>query len=281
MKKRTIGYIFDNRFLTQEDKLFINSAKKNNVELILFNLDKDLNEEEIEEKAKKCDIIFNNSGEEFAIEIIKTLEELGKKVICSSRDYYNTEDKWLFYLKCKKHKIPTPKTILLSENLNHIKKELIKFNIWPVILKRIEGTCGDYVNKAYNIPEALKIIKKFWGKGNQKLPIIAQELIKSSSYRILVIDNKIVQAIIKRNRAGWKSTGVYQKRFKKFIPDANLKNIVAKLLKITGLKICGIDLLKKGSEWEVLEINSSPGLDFIKSEQKKIIEKIINYLRLK
>jgi len=278
MKKRTIGYIFDNRSLTKEDKFFINSAKRNNAELILFNLDKGSDEEEIKEKAKKCDIIFNNSAEEFAIEMAKTIEGLGKKVICSSKDYYNIEDKWMFYLKCKKYQIPTPKTIILSENLNHAEKELIKFNIWPVILKRIEGTCGDYVNKADNIKDAIKIIKSFWKKGSQKLPIIAQELIKSSSYRILIIDDKIVQSIIKTNKAGWKSTGVYQKKFKKFIPDIILKKIINKLLKVTKLKICGIDLLKKGDEWKVLEINSSPGLDFVKNEQKQLIKKIIEFL---
>src|SRR3989338_8981659 len=100
----------------------------------------------------------------------------------SSKAYYYTEDKWMFFVKCKENNLPVPKTNLLSKNLNLIKRELEEFNCWPVILKRIEGACGDYVEKADNYREALRIIKRFRKKGGRSIPIIAQELIKSPSY---------------------------------------------------------------------------------------------------
>ncbi len=52
------------------------------------------------------------------------------------------------FLKCKEHNIPTVETILLPENIESAKKELKKFNKWPVILKRIEGCMGDFVERA-------------------------------------------------------------------------------------------------------------------------------------
>jgi len=277
MKKRVvIGYIFCERKLGKDEESFIKIAKKKNVDLVMFNISKKIQEKEIEEKAKKCDIIFNNSAEDFAYEVVKTLEELGEKVIDSSKTYYYLEDKWITFLKCHDHKIPVPDTILLSENINVAKYELLDFKRWPVILKRIEGCCGEYVEKANNLDDAIKIIKKFWKKGN-KMPIIAQEFIPSPSYRVTVIDNKIVQTAIK-NGPGWKKTGVYEKNNKKFKIDKELREIVKKLIKVIRINVCGIDLLKKNNNWVVLEVNTTPGLDFFEDERDRLVEEIVNLL---
>lgn len=277
MKKKVIGYIFCNRKNGKDEKAFLKIAKKKNIELVLFNISKDYNEDEVEEKAKKCDIIFNNSAEGFAIEFVKTLEELGKKVIDSSKTYYFVEDKWMFYLECKKNNIPVPDTILLSENINLARKDLVNFAHWPVILKRIEGTCGEYVELANNLAQAEKIIKKFWKKGSEKLPVIAQEFVKSYSYRITTIGNEIVQTAIKENH-NWKCTGVYEKRCKRFKVDKELEKIIKKLLKVIKINVCGIDLIKRDNQWLVLEVNAVPALDFFSSEREKLAEKILDLL---
>lgn len=276
MKKR-VGYIYCESKLGKDEQAFIKLAKKKNIDLILFNIDKDIDEDEIEKKAKKCDIIFNNSAEEFAWEIVKTLEELGKRVIDSSKTYYFTEDKWIFALACKENDIPTPKTILLSENMNIAKKELNEFNHWPVILKRIEGTCGEYVAKADNINEAEKIINNFWKKGSERLPIIAQEFILSPCYRVTVIGNEIAQTAMK-NGHGWKKTGVYEKHNQKFKVDRELKKIVNKITKVCKINICGIDLVKKDNKWLVLEVNSTPAFDFFENEREMLIGKVLDLL---
>jgi glutathione synthase/RimK-type ligase-like ATP-grasp enzyme len=277
MKKKVIGYIFCDKSLGKDEKAFLKIAKKKNIDLVLLNTEEDLTEEEIEEKTKKCDIIFNNSAEEIAIELTKTLEELGKKVIEPSKVYYYIEDKWMFYLKCKEHKIPVPKTILLSESEKTIEKELIKFDNWPVILKTVEGTMGQFVEKADNSKQAVKIIKNFWKKANERTPVIAQEFAPSPSYRVTVINKNIVQTSIKESK-GWKCTGVYEKKFKKFIPDKELKIIIKKLTNATGMKVFGLDLLKKNNHWLALEINAEPGLDFFEDEREKLIEKILDFL---
>lgn len=278
MKKPVIGYIFYERNLKEEDKLFLKLAKKKNIELVLFNIAKEIDDEEIEKNIKKCDIIFNNSAENFAIELVKTAEAFGKKVMDSSKSYYYTEDKWMFFLKCKEHNIPVPETNLLSQNLNFIETELKKFSHWPVILKRVEGTCGDYVSKADNSEQAIKIIKKFWRIGSERLPIIAQELIDSPSYRVLVIDGEIVQTAIKENK-GWKATGVYSKHIKKFEIDKELKKIIEKVIRITGIKICGIDLLKKDGKWILLEVNAEPAFDFFEEKKEEVISKVLDFLK--
>jgi glutathione synthase/RimK-type ligase-like ATP-grasp enzyme len=276
--KEGLGYIFCGNEKKDKDlKAFRKISKKKKINLILFNLSKKIDEKEIEEKAKNCKIIFNGSAEKFSIEMVKTLEILGEKVIDSSKGYYYPEDKWLFFLMCKKNKIPTVETILLSENLNLIEKELKKFEKWPVVLKRIEGTCGEYVEKAKTPKEAINIIKRFWKNGKEKLPIIAQEFIKSPSYRITSVDGRIVQTSIKKS-THWKNTGKFSERFRKIKIDAEMKKITKKIFKVTKIRICGIDLFKKDGKWLVLEANSSPGFGFFENARERLVNETISLL---
>lgn len=279
MKKKGIGVLFDEqKELGEEERIFVNLAKRKKINLVMINTSKEINEKEMKEKIKNCKIIFNNTAENIGTEIAKTLEALGKKVIEPPGVYYFIEDKWMFFVKCRKNKIPVPETILLPENIKIAKKYLKNFGRWPVILKRVYGTWGEYVEKADNLNQAEKIIKKFWKKGSERLPIIAQEFIRSPSYRVTIIKDKVVQTAIKEN-IGWKATGIYRKKFKKFKVDSELKKIIKKIDKFSKMDIYGVDLLKKDGKWVVLEINAEPGLDFFKNERKKLIGKVLDFLK--
>ena len=274
----TLGYIFVSKELSIEDKLFIKTAKKKNIKLVLFNLTEKLSEEEIETKAKKCKIVFNNTAGYLAIELAKTIEELGIKVIDSSDTFYYTEDKWMFFLKCQAHNIPTPKTILLSANLTSAREELKDFNQWPVILKRVNGEQGEFVQKANDLKEALKLIKNFWDKGIERLPIIAQEFIHSPSYRVTLIGNKIVQAAAKKSH-GWKSTAVYAEKVDHFKPDKELENLATKITKVCKIHICGLDFMRRGNDWLVIDINAEPSFEFFEEEHEEIVSKVLDFLK--
>jgi RimK family alpha-L-glutamate ligase len=278
VKKKVIGIIYCERGMIKEVKTFLELAKKKNVKLITINLSEKLNIKAIKRKVKKCDVIYNSIADDFAIGVVKTIEEWGKKIIESSNSYYYTEDKWMFYVKCKKYKIPTPETILLSGNINNAKRELKEFGRWPVILKRVSGTMGEYVGRARGVGEAETLIKKFWKKGSEKLPIIAQEFVKSPSYRITLIGNKIIQTALKRNKSSWKATGVYAKKFEHFEVDRGLERIIKKLMKFVDIKVCGVDILKKDGKWLILEVNSQPSLDFFEEEMEKLTETTLNFL---
>lgn len=253
-------------------------AKKKGIDLVMFNMFKKIDEDEFESKIKKCDLVYNNTAEDFVIESLKTIEELGKRVIDNSKLFYYTEDKWMFYLKCKEHNIPTPDTILLSNNMNIARAELKEFGKWPLVIKRVYGTMGEFVEKANNLEQALRRIKRFLEIDCDKWPIIAQEFIHSPSYRVTIIDNKIVQTAVKKSK-GWKNTGVYGKRFNKFKIDNNLRKIIKKLIGVIKINICGVDFLKRGDQWLVLEVNSDPSLDFIKKEHSKLIGLVLDLLK--
>jgi RimK family alpha-L-glutamate ligase len=278
VKKKTIGIISCSREIEKEGKIFLELAKKKDIRIMMINISDAFNINSFKRKVKQCDIIYCSVWDDFSVELTKTIEEWGVKIFDSSNSYYYTEDKWMFYVKCKKYNVPTPDTILLSENINNAKRELKQFGRWPVILKRINGTMGEYVGKAKGMGEAEQLIKKFWKKGSEKLPIIAQEFIKSPSYRVTVIGNKIVQTALKRNNAGWKATGVYAKTFEHFDIDKKLERIIKRLMKFLNIKICGVDMLKKDGKWLLLEVNGQPSLDFFEEEREKLTESALNLL---
>jgi len=278
VKKKTIGIISCGREIETEGKIFLELAKKKDVNLILINTSEKFNLNSFKRKITKCDIIYCSVWDDFSVELTKTIEEWGIKIIESSKSYYATEDKWLFYVKCKNHNLPVPDTILLSENITNARRELKEFGRWPVILKRISGTMGEYVSKAKSLGEAEAIIKKFWKKGSEKLPIIAQEFIKSPSYRVTVIGNKIVQTALKRNNAGWKATGVYAKKFEHFKVNKRTEKMIKKLTKFLDIKICGIDMLNKNGKLVLLEVNGQPSLDFFEEEREKLTESVLDLL---
>lgn len=277
--KFTIGFI-DQGDEMGDPLVFFEEAKNRGHKLIYFDTGEEFNENDLRKKAAKCNIIYNNACTEHSLEIAKTLEFLGKKVIEPTRTLYYTEDKWLTNLKCKQHNIPHPKTILLSRNFYKSRKQLKKFGKWPIILKRVEGWGGKYVEKAKNLGEAEEIIRKFWKKGGSKIPIIAQEFIKSKSYRVTIINGKVFQTAIKVTN-GWKSTGIYQKKASlRFKISKPLEKIIKRVYRYTNLTVFGIDLMKKGRKWVLLEVNCQPCLNFFPEDKHMLVREIFNALEL-
>ena len=121
MKKAVIGIIYSGR-ITNDEKFLMELSRKKKVSMVFINTDDRFDEKALREKVGKCDIIYNSSAEDFSLEFVKMIEEWGKRIIEPSDSFYYTEDKWMFYLKCEEHKIPVPKTILLSQNIGHAKK---------------------------------------------------------------------------------------------------------------------------------------------------------------
>lgn len=278
MKRLVLGYIMSSTVLSDDEKIFLRLAKRKNIEIVFFNAEKDIDGKELKKKSEKCHIIFNSTAEEFELELAKTLESLGKKVIDSPKAFYYAEDKWVFFVKSLEHGIPVPETILLSENLAVAEAELRRFSHWPVVLKRVSGCQGEFVARAMDEKEAMKAVKRLSAEGEERMPVIAQEFVKSHNYRVLLIGGKIVQCVLKKS-TGWKATGAWAQRHLRFKPDSALKEIVRKVVNLTGIKICGIDLVKKNGKWLVLEVNSEPTFGFIEVDRKKLIGKALDFFR--
>lgn len=275
----SIGYIYATAKLIEEDKVFLRLAREAGVKIILFPAAKFLSFERMKNLAKKCDIVLNNSAEPEALEMAKTVEAAGARVLDPTNSLYFFENKWMFYVHCRKHNIPTPKTYLLPQLLPQCYKpvELLIKKTGYVIIKNIMTSNGNFVDRAKTIKQAIEIIKKFRKKDGA--PLIAQEYIKEAHrvYRVMVLDGKITQGVIKKSK-NWKCTGRFAKHEATFSVSPKLKQMCLKISKILKIPWCGIDLMRRSGKWVALEANATPGMDFIGGQTKELYQNLIQYL---
>ncbi|MBN2518197.1 MAG: hypothetical protein JXB14_05095 [Candidatus Altiarchaeota archaeon] len=282
-KKPSIGFVYSKNFHDEldDDLIKILERRMNVVHLPIEELE-DLSA--IQKRVKDCKVVFNDSTFEpitfEAIELSKTLEELGMKVINSSHSFFYQEDKWMFYLKCLEHRLPTPKTYFIPKgrirNPAFIKEILEE---GPLVLKAIFSDRGQCVEKVTSYDSLLKKLHRIAAK-NPISPIIAQRYIPSNHrcYRVTLINHRAVQAIVKIGKS-WKETGDPKKdHFRKIKMTGGLKEMCEKASRAFGMELCGLDLILANGRWHIIEANSSPALCFIIGETKKLMDLLADYL---
>lgn len=276
----TIGYIYGNKNLTREDRLFLKLARKEGARVITFSSMRYTSPERIGISAGKCDVVFNASADLIAVEIAKIAEYAGAAVLDPTHSLYYCEDKMMFYVRCTKNKILTPKTYLLPLPMHKCRKpirRLIK-TCGAVVIKNVLADNGEFVGRAKTVDQALALIKKF--RKRDLAPLIAQEYIHTSRnvYRVMVLDGKVVQGVVKKSKH-WKCTGEFvHGDAPVFHVTPALSDMCIKIAQTMNLPLCGIDLMRKKNGWIAIEANSCPAMDFVKQDMKHLYEQLVVYL---
>ncbi|MBI2508330.1 ATP-grasp domain-containing protein [Candidatus Woesearchaeota archaeon] len=282
-KKLSVGIIYYKTYHDYEDKMLPSALKKIEMGVVLLPAEEQIDFKEIEEKTKRCKIIYNDTVCQpilfESLELSKTLEELGKKVINSSYSFFYQEDKWMFYLKCLEHRIPTPKTYLIpKETRYNVKaiKELLKNK--PMVLKGVFSDNAKLVEKVTNYPMFLKKLRRIV-KMDPTSPIVAQEYIPNSkkSYRATLINYKLRQFIVKISKS-WKQSGHEREHFRSIKINKKLRHLCERTAKVLGMQVCGLDLIFNDGKWYIIEANSSPSMDFIYHDERRLVKALANYL---
>jgi ribosomal protein S6--L-glutamate ligase len=178
-----------------------------------------------------------------------------------------------------KHNIPIPKTAFtnFSKNENKILKHIGNA---PVVIKLLEGTQGLGVILADTNKAAKSVIEAF---DSLKTRIILQEFVaesKGSDIRVFVIDGKVVGAIKRQGKEDEFRSNLHRGGAATPIKLSKIeKQTAISAAKHMGLAIAGVDLLQSATGPQVIEVNSSPGLEGIEKYAKvDIADKIIEYI---
>ncbi len=209
------------------------------------------------------------------IYLAKQFEAKGYRVFNCSSTIMNCDDKAFTYLKMQEKKVPTPETVVLpysmgediSPRINSI-LEMVRPLGLPFVLKERVGSFG---NQVYLIEdeEQLKLVLHSIGTR----PLLAQRFIAESSgkdTRVFVVGKKIVAAANRTNETDFRSNvnqGGTIEACKK-IPR-KMKKLALKASKCVHADFCGIDIVKEGKEYYVLEINSNARTESIKGATRK------------
>ncbi len=177
------------------------------------------------------------------------------------------------------HGVPIPETIISAAGLSG--KDI--FDILgapPYIIKLLESTHGNGVIKVNSVPNAAALLGQFI-QSNKRT--IIQKYIKESKgedIRVFIVGNEIVASMRRVPAPGEFRSNLHRGGvgFKVKLSEEE-KKISLKAVKLMGLNIAGVDLLRSNQGPKVLEVNASPGLEGIETVTRVDVSgKIIEFL---
>lgn len=142
----------------------------------------------------------------------------------------------------------------------------------PLIIKLLEGTQGTGVVLAETKKAAESVINAF---KSLKANLLVQEFIKeagSKDIRCFVVNGKVVASIMREAQPGEFRANVHKGAIAKSIKiSPEERKIAIKAVKVLGLDVAGVDLIRSNKGPLLLEVNSSPGLEGIEDATGKDI----------
>lgn len=150
----------------------------------------------------------------------------------------------------------------------------------PLVVKFIEGTQGIGVVLAETTQAAESVIQAFMGL---KANILVQEYIheaRGADIRCFVIGNRVVAAMKRQAQEGEFRSNIHrggEASLIKITPEE--RSAAVRSVKIMGLSVAGVDILRSNHGPVVIEVNSTPGLEGIEAATgKDIAGMIIDYI---
>jgi ribosomal protein S6--L-glutamate ligase len=150
----------------------------------------------------------------------------------------------------------------------------------PLVIKLIEGTQGIGVVLAETRNAAESVIQAFRGL---KANILVQEYIKEaggSDIRCFVVGGRVVASMMRQGPEGEFRSNLHRGgKAKEIRITPEERSTAVRAVKILGLNVAGVDMLRSNHGPVVMEVNSSPGLEGIeKATQVDVAGQIIDYI---
>lgn len=163
------------------------------------------------------------------------------------------------------HNIPLPKTVVLHK-FDHLDLAIEQIGGFPIIMKTAHGSFGIGVS-IIESSRSLRSMVDLLAPKFENAVIIMQEYVKEAKgkdIRAFVVDGKIIAAMERKAKRG-----EFRSNFHRggSIALADLsqeeKTIALKAVKLVGLDVAGVDIIRTTEGPKILEVNSNPGLEGI------------------
>jgi ribosomal protein S6--L-glutamate ligase len=215
----------------------------------------------------------------FGTAIVRQFEQMDVYVGNSSAGISNSRDKLRALQILSRHQIGIPQTTFVQDRRD-VLPAIQRVGGAPVIIKLIEGTQGIGVLLAESVMAAEAIIELLH---SQKQNVLLQKFVSEShgrDIRALVVGDRVVSAM--RRVASGTEFRSNLHRGGKSEPvelDDVYQQTAVRAAQIMGLRIAGVDMLESNDGPQVMEVNSSPGLEGIETCSKlDVAGAIIDYI---
>ena len=215
----------------------------------------------------------------FGTAVVRQFEQMDVFCANSSNGIANSRDKLRSLQIFSRHQIGIPPTTFVRDR-GDVLPAIERVGGAPVIIKLLEGTQGVGVILAETVKVAEAIIETLQ---TARQNVLVQKFIGESrgrDVRAFVVGDTVVAAMRRVAQAGEYRSNVHRGgRTETVELDDRYRETAVRAAQILGLRVAGVDMLESDDGPQLIEVNSSPGLEGIEGATKlDIAGAIIDYL---
>lgn len=215
----------------------------------------------------------------FGTAVVRQFEQMDVYCANSSAGISNSRDKLRSLQILSRHNIGIPQTTFVRDKQD-VLPAIERVGGAPVIIKLLEGTQGIGVLLAESVKSAEAIIELLQ---SQKQNVLIQKFIaesKGRDIRAFVVGDQVVAAMRRVARGQEFRSNVHRGGITEPVTlDEFYRETAVRAAQIMGLRVAGVDLLEGKDGPQIMEVNSSPGLEGIEGcTQLDIAGAIIDYI---
>ena len=211
--------------------------------------------------------------------VVRQFQEMDIFCANTAHGIINSRDKLRSLQILSRHNIGIPETTFVRDKKD-VLPAIERAGGAPVIIKLIEGTQGIGVLLAETVKQAEAIIELLQ---SQKQNVLIQKFVSESrgkDIRALVVGDRVVAAMRRVAQGQEFRSNVHRGGVAEPVdlPD-DYAQAAIRSAQILGLRVAGVDMLESSTGPQIMEVNSSPGLEGIETcTQLDIAGAIIDYI---
>ena len=199
----------------------------------------------------------------FGTAVVRQFEQMGMFTLNSSQAIAVSRDKLRSLQVLSRHDIGMPASAFVREKTD-VHPAIDRVGGAPVIIKLLEGTQGIGVILAEKAEMAAAVIETLQSTKQQVLiqKFVAES--KGRDVRAFVVGGRVVAAMRRQAEGQEFRSNVHRGgKTQRIQLDAAYEQTAVRAAQILGLRVAGVDMLESVDGPQVMEVNSSPGLEGI------------------
>jgi ribosomal protein S6--L-glutamate ligase len=211
--------------------------------------------------------------------VVRQFQEMDVFCANTAHGIANSRDKLRSLQILSRHHIGIPRTTFVRDKQD-VLPAIERVGGAPVIIKLIEGTQGIGVLLAESVRQAASIIELLQ---SQKQNVLIQKFVaesKGKDVRAFVVGDQVVAAMRRVAQGQEFRSNVHRGGVAEPIElDEKYRETAVRCAQILGLRVAGVDMLEGADGPQVMEVNSSPGLEGIETcTELDIAGAVVDYI---
>ncbi len=197
--------------------------------------------------------------------VVRQFQEMDVFCANTAHGIINSRDKLRSLQILSRHHIGIPRTTFVRDKKD-VLPAIERVGGAPVVIKLIEGTQGIGVLLAESVKAAESIIELLQ---SQKQNVLIQKFVAESAgkdIRAFVVGDRVIAAMRRTAQGQEFRSNVHRGGIAEAVElDDIYKETAVRSAQILGLRVAGVDMLERANGPQIMEVNSSPGLEGIES----------------